>query len=84
MRFYPFILLVFLFSCNAKDQKMCDCLEAGDKLNQLSAELLVNEVTPSQKAEMEKLKAAKAEKCKDFQTMSGEEMLKRKAACGDK
>lgn len=81
MRFYPFVLLFVLFSCGSKDQQMCDCLEAGEKLNQLSAELLVSEVTPSQKKEMEALKADKETKCADFQTMGGEEMLKKKAAC---
>ena len=81
MRFYLFISLFFLFSCGSGDKKICDCLEAGDKLNQLSAQLLEGEVTPEKKAEMLKLKKEKIKKCEEFQTMSGEEMLKRKAEC---
>ena len=81
MRFYLFMSLFLLFSCGSKDTKMCDCLEAGDKLNQLSADLLVSEVTKDQQEEMVSLKKDRDVKCKDFQTMSGEEMLRRKAEC---
>jgi hypothetical protein len=81
MRNLVFISLSLLVSCKTKDTKMCACLEAGEKLNKLSAKLLTTEVTEAQKDAMLKLKAIKKEKCKDFQTMSGEEMLKRKATC---
>lgn len=81
MRFYLFSLLFLLFSCGSGDQKICQCLEAGDRLNHLSARLLESEVTPQLKAEMLKLKEEKAEKCKQFESMGGEEMLKRKAEC---
>lgn len=81
MRFYLFISLFLLFSCGSGDQKICECLEAGDRLNQLSAELLEGEVTPAKKEEMLKLKQEKNRKCKEFESMGGEEMLKRKAEC---
>ncbi len=81
MRFYLFIVLFLLFSCGSGDQKICKCLEAGDRLNHLSAELLEGEVTPEKRSEMLKLKKEKELKCKDFQNMGGEEMLKRKAEC---
>lgn len=80
MRLGFFILILLISSCKS-DQKICKCLEAGDKLNRLSAELLEKEVTVSQKSEMKKLKANQELLCKDFQEMSGEEMLKRKAGC---
>lgn len=81
MRFYLFSTLIFLASCSSKDTKMCDCLEAGEKLNILSAKLLTSDVTQKLKDEMIKLKTEKTVKCKDFQTMGGEEMLKLKAEC---
>ena len=82
MRFYLFTALSFvLLACGSKDTKMCDCLEVSDRLNQLSSELLINDVTPAQKKEMKSLQKQKDKKCKDFQTMSGEEMLKLKEDC---
>jgi len=76
-------LIFCLCACGPTDPKMCDCLDAGDKLNQFSSKLLSKEATPKEVAEMKKLKADKTSKCKDYQTMSGEEMLKRKAECGE-
>ena len=81
MRYCIFLSGFLLFACGTKDTKMCECLEVGEKLNQLSAKLLVNEVTEKQKEELFRLRAEKEKKCKDFQTMGGEEMLKRKAEC---
>lgn len=82
MRFYLFIsLFLFLFSCGSKDTKMCDCLEVSNRLNQLSSELLINDVTEEQKKEMKALQKEKEQKCEDFQTMSGEKMLKLKEEC---
>jgi hypothetical protein len=42
---------------------------------------LTSEVTEKQKKDLFRLRAEKDKKCKDFQTMGGEEMLKRKAEC---
>jgi hypothetical protein len=81
MRYYLFIPAFLLFSCGTKDTKMCECLEVGEELNQLSAKLLTSEVTEQQKKDLFRLRAEKDKKCKDFQTMGGEEMLKRKAEC---
>lgn len=81
MKYLLLCTAALLFSCTQRDKKMCDCLETGDKLNKLSSELLQNSVTKTQKDELFKLRAEKDQKCKDFQTMSGEEMLKKKATC---
>lgn len=81
MKFITPISILILFSCNSRDPKMCDCLDSGDKLNQFSAKLLTKEASEKDVAEMKKLKAEKARKCADFQMMSGEEMLKKKATC---
>ncbi|MFN5417967.1 MAG: hypothetical protein ACK5B9_12990 [Flavobacteriia bacterium] len=75
------LCIFILFSCNSRDPKMCDCLDAGDKLNKFSSKLLTKEASQKDVAEMKKLKAEKAKKCADFQMMSGEEMLKKKATC---
>lgn len=62
---------------------MCSCLEAGDKLNEFSAKVLQGQANQADVKKMKKLKAEKTKKCADFQTMSGEEMLKKKATCGE-
>jgi hypothetical protein len=81
MKYLYLIALLFLFSCKSKDEKMCACLESGEKLNDFSSSILVKEISESDLKEMEKLKNDKKLKCKDYQTMSGEEMLKKKASC---
>lgn len=81
---YTFIFsILLLFSCSSKDQKMCDCLASGDKLNKFSSSLLQKEITEKDAKELKKLKAEQTKKCVDFQTMSGEEMLKRKEGCAN-
>ena len=75
--------IMLLFSCNSRDPKMCDCLDAGDKLNKFSSKLLTKEASQKDVVEMKKLKAEKVKKCADFQMMSGEEMLKKKASCAE-
>ncbi|MES2589317.1 MAG: hypothetical protein V4622_10070 [Bacteroidota bacterium] len=83
MKYFYFSITILLFSCVSKDTKMCDCLEAGEKLNDFSAKILMKEVSQKEAQEMKKLKAEKAKKCADYQKMSGEEMLKRKAECAN-
>ncbi|MDD2982157.1 MAG: hypothetical protein PHQ74_02105 [Crocinitomicaceae bacterium] len=78
------ILSVAMFSftaCSGRDDKMCDCLEVSEKLNVLTSEALQGEITQEQKETIFKVRAEKAEKCKEFETMSGEKMLKMKATC---
>lgn len=75
-----FILAISLTSCSGKDS-ICDCIAVGDQLNKKSSKALQH--TPSEKeiAEIKQLKKEKAAKCKEFQKMSGKEMLERKATC---
>jgi len=81
MRFYVLIGLFCMVSCSSGDRKMCDCLEAGQQLNDYAAKILMEDVSAEQADKLKQLKSEQAVKCKDFQRMSGEEMLKRKAAC---
>lgn len=75
----PFILLT---ACGTNtDSSICDCLKAGDKLNNLSSELLTREVTKEDEVKMKELKSAKNEKCKDFQSMDGKKMIELKKEC---
>lgn len=75
------ITLLLLSSCEPGDQKMCDCLDSGEKLNRFSAKMLRKEATDADLRKMQTLRADKKKKCAAYQTMSGEEMLKRKQDC---
>jgi maleate cis-trans isomerase len=81
MKYLAVIILISLVSCARKDEKMCSCLEAGDKLNDFSSKMLMKEITAEDIKKMDELKIEKSKKCIDYQTMSGEEMLKKKATC---
>ncbi|MES2800232.1 MAG: hypothetical protein V4638_09475 [Bacteroidota bacterium] len=75
--------LVVLFSaCSSeKDQVFCDCMTAGEELNNHSKKLLEGAVTQEMADKQQVLLKTKKEKCKNYQTMSGPEMQKRKEAC---
>lgn len=81
MKYIPFLAILFLFACSSRDQKMCDCLDSGEKLNRFSAKMLRKVPSEADQKKMKRLRDEKAKKCADFQMMSGEEMLKRKATC---
>lgn len=81
MKYIPFLAILFLASCSSRDQKMCDCLDSGEKLNKFSAKMLQKAPSEEDQKKMKKLREEKATKCAGFRTMSGEEMRKRKATC---
>ena len=72
---------LLLLSCSGKDTQFCKCLEAGEALNNFSSELFQKDMDQSKADELNKLKEAKQKACANYQTMSGEEMLKRKKEC---
>jgi hypothetical protein len=72
---------LLLFSCSGKDTQFCKCLEAGEALNNFSSELFQEDMDQAKADKLNKLKEAKQKACANYQTMSGEEMLKRKKEC---
>ena len=56
-------------------------MQAGEELNEFSAKMLTEEVTKEKATKMQQLKDAKKKECANYQTMMGDEMLKRKAEC---
>jgi hypothetical protein len=72
---------LMLAACSSKDEQFCKCLNAGEELNDYSAKMLTEEVTKEKANKMQQLKEAKKKECVDYQTMMGDEMLKRKAEC---
>ncbi len=78
---FAFFGVALLFSACGEKDAICDCISAGDQLNKESHKLLTKTPTEADVKKMKELKKEKELKCKDFQTMSGEEMLERKATC---
>lgn len=75
-----FVALVFT-ACSQRDEQFCKCLEAGEKFNVEANRLLSGKSSSLSKEERAKLKKYKETACANYQTMTGEEMLKRKADC---
>lgn len=74
-------MVLLLTACNSKDDQFCKCLKAGEDLNAYSNKLLTEEVTQEKADKLKVLKDTKKKECADYQTMKGDEMLKRKAEC---
>lgn len=79
--FLPLLVGATLSACAGKDS-ICDCIEAGDRLNKTSSEILKKEPTVSDEKAIQKLRRIKKQKCAEFENMSGPEMLERKQTCG--
>lgn len=82
---YYFTLLsltLVLAACSEKDEQFCACMEAGEAFNEAAAKIL-QEGTVSTEAQdqFQELKKEKETACANYTSMSGEEMLKRKAEC---
>lgn len=72
---------IILFSCSSKDQEFCNCLKAGEELNDFSATLFTKDITKKEADKLKSLKATQKSKCANYQTMTGAEMLKRMNEC---
>ena len=77
---FSFSILI-LFSACSDNTKICDCLEAGEKLQSFSIKMFSREASTKDLSEMKHLKKIQLEKCKDFQTMDGKQMLELKKEC---
>ena len=73
--------VILLSSCNSKDQQFCNCLQAGEELNEHSLTLFNESVTPESAKKLKDLKAKQKKACADYQMMGGPEMLERKKEC---
>lgn len=83
MKYTYLLFLVSFLACESKDTKMCDCLKTSEKLNKVSSKLFMNDLSEKEMKEFQALKREKVKKCATYQTMSGEEMIKRKNECDE-
>lgn len=76
------ISAIFLASCSSKDSQFCDCLTATTELNELSSKVLSGEITENTLTDEQKAVKSKKDKlCADYETLSGEELMKKQADC---
>lgn len=75
-------LSLILFSCSQKDENFCACIKESESLNTLNQKILSGESINSEsiKEVKEQIKRKK-NACKDYEYMTGPEMLKLKKSC---
>lgn len=77
-----FIAGLILASCSSKDQQFCDCLSATTELNELSSKVLSGELSEeSLSVDQKAIKSKKDKLCADYETLSGEELMKKQEDC---
>ncbi len=74
-------ITALLFSCSNKDEQFCNCLKAGEELNDKTKTVFNHVVTQKLHKEIQELKSKKKSACNDYQTMSGKDMLELKKEC---
>ncbi len=77
-----FLIFALSLSCSQRDNKFCECISAGEKLNNFSQELLERGAEKQDEAKIQSLRAAKDSACSDFYTMGGDAMREKKKECG--
>ncbi len=81
------IIVIALFSlvaCTPKDKQFCECLKVSEEFNELTQKGIAGELSQEELVKAKQLQEEKSKICEPYETMSGEEMLKKKAACGFK
>ena len=85
MRFI-YVVVTFCFlhvSCTQKDEQFCDCMKTSKSLDAIGRKLVLRPTDKKLADQFKTLKVQKSSACKPYLQMTGEEMLKRKAACKD-
>lgn len=79
--FFVGIVIMFASCKSSNDEQFCKCLKAGDALNDHSVTLFEGEINKEKANKQQELIKAKKEACKNYESMTGPEMLKRKKEC---
>ena len=74
------LLLTLLFSCN-NNQSLCDCVEAGDDVNKISASFFNRAPTQAGEDSLNVAKDKRDKLCEEFQDMQPQELHERAAEC---
>ena len=74
------LLLILLVSCN-NSQPLCDCVEAGDEVNRISASFFDRAPTQAGEDSLNIAKEKYDSLCEPFQNMAPAELHERAAEC---
>jgi len=81
MRIFSLIILLgLLISCNNSNQ-LCDCIEAGDEVNRISASFFNRPATQAGKDSLTQAKIIRDEICAPFQEMMPQELHEKAREC---
>jgi hypothetical protein len=78
---FAILTLSSLIITSCSEDSICDCIRASDKLTNKYDQLRTKKLTTAGQKEVKELLKIKKAKCKEFELMSGPEMMKRKASC---
>ncbi len=73
--------IILLASCKS-EPSLCDCVEAGDAVNQISATLFDRRPTEATIDSLNRAKQHKDSLCASFQTIDPEELQEQAKECG--
>jgi len=78
---FAIIALSSLILSSCSEDSICDCIRASDELTNKYDQLRTKKLTTEGQKEVKQLLQTKKAKCKEFELMSGPEMMERKASC---
>lgn len=81
LRFLAFLTISALYLTSCSEDSICDCIRSSDELTAKYDELRTQKLTEKGQKEVKELIEKKKAKCKEFEQMSGPEMMERKASC---
>ncbi|HLV42076.1 MAG TPA: hypothetical protein VKY37_07345 [Brumimicrobium sp.] len=82
MKILSFLFIVGLFvSCNSSSNQLCDCVEAGDEVNRISASFFERLPTKEGEDSLIQAKKVRDELCLPFQQMMPKELHEKAAEC---
>lgn len=76
------VSFLVLVSCTPKDKQFCECMNVSKAFNELAQKGISGELNQSELRKAKELQTQKDSVCQPYEMMSGEEMLKKKTACG--
>ncbi len=80
IKFIGIVLFLVFQGCTSED-KICTCIKNSDAVLKKYDELRGKNITDSDKKALVKLIETKKASCKEFEQMSGPEMMERKSTC---
>ncbi|MEJ6777265.1 MAG: hypothetical protein QNK85_08090 [Crocinitomicaceae bacterium] len=81
MKSISLVALFFFAACSNKDEQFCQCLKAGEELNEYTQQFFEKTPSAEEQNKGKELKEYKAKVCKEYQMMSGKIMRQKKVEC---